>query len=702
MQEKSVILIEVILVSVMLFAMPKQVCSQIEKRDTIAIDTLSIWKEQDLQGVTITAKQIKPTTTGYKAMIASEKMFRSRNLFDAMLMLPGLFCEDERLKAYGKSITMIYVDGKRVSLDEKQLRDYLRSFSAKGVTSVELERRENNSSYILRVKTTNANGGGQATIGLDASAGNVSDFGLAPSLNLIRTIGKFSYQGFVRYTPSEFMSRDYSKETFYSSPLAYRNECGTFSLDSRNNTNYMFGMGYVFNADHSLSFNVSGRYNSRDVNYKTHNVLTLDEETVSDGKTNMHLRDNTFQTSLDYIGKVGDLGIKATMFGALQSFRNTNWREQTIEETTSDINVFQLKKNRVAGFQNNLSWYINKNQTLSFLTSYVRWNNSLGEEQLNSTADDASSLYRYHENNFNSRFSFTQRVGKFTLVGGLLWNWISTDFPELAVEKSYYSYFLPNVRVQYVLDAEKGQVIDLTYRKRLVLPPFEKQMPQTTWQSEYEKESGNPQIDPDVIHSLDLTAQVFGFTFTGGYLYDKGAVMIYKTEESGVTNLTFGNGDIKHELSLRIDAPTVKPCKGWMLSSAIGYKWSHESYEDLTNCWNRLTLNVSSMHELPLGFSLMMNAYFLTKDRSLRLLNANTFLGSASLSHSFLKSRLNMSLDVNYSSNGRTRTMGDTFYAISKYDRGILKVSLSGRYTLRWGKNVKHVRKNENSNLDRL
>ena len=91
--------------------------------NSLSVDT-AIARSFELDSVTVTAKHITHTTKGYKALIASEKMFESHTLLEAMTMLPGLFEREGKLKAYGKEVEAVYVNGKRLQLSTSQSCDY--------------------------------------------------------------------------------------------------------------------------------------------------------------------------------------------------------------------------------------------------------------------------------------------------------------------------------------------------------------------------------------------------------------------------------------------------------------------------------------------------------------------------------------------------------------------------------------------------
>jgi len=658
-----------------------------------------------LEGVTITAKRIKYSTDGYRAMIASEKMYQSRNLFDAMLTLPGIFVDQDQVKAYGNSITAVYVDDKKLTLNDSELKPYLTSLQAKGVISVELKNPDptreliDGDGYVLRIKTVSGRGGGMATLRMAANNGNCNDIDVNPSVNILQTFGKFSYTAYVNYKPKYRLSRETNTHSDYLTTGDVRDENQKSVIQNKHDTYYLLGFGYVFNDNHSVALNLNGKYFQNTANNHTQNVFRASQTT---GNTRQHLRENTVQASLEYNGTIERVSYAAILFAAHQAHRRENLREQIADDAVSEINVHRLTHNNVWGATALSAWTINKQQTLYLSSSFSNWNNYIDRREQAFQNPETYAHYRYQEQNWKVNVDFRQKFGNLTLLASVRWNAIRTNYPEMPACDRNESYFLPNATAKYVFNSNKGHYAELSYRKFVSMPAFSEQTPDTTWTSEYLRESGNPYIEPTTLHRLTLRIKFYDFVLKTLYQKKKSSFIAFEADPTGVVSMEIQNGKIWHDLETTLYAPTIKPCKGWMINPNVSYIFEHESFAQRTNCWHRMMVGLTSMNELPCKFNLMVNLQLGTNRRSLVSKSEGTCSLYASLSRSFLKSRLNTSLTASYLKTHWSENFSETYFSTSRFTKSLYKISLNLSYMFSWGKNIRRVKNSSNDELDRL
>jgi len=688
-----------------------QVSSPVVVADTVPMDT-SIWKEHDLEGVTITAKRITHNEDGYRAMIASEKMYKSRNLFDAMLTLPGIdlssSTQNTELKAYGESITAVYVDEKRLRLSGKQLYDYIRSLPAREVVSVQVlnPNQENElidgSGYVLKIKTVSGRGGGRVTLGLGAEFGNDDDFSLTPSATIMQTFEKFSYTANVSYTPRAHKNRDLSSVTDYYPSGYQRVEQNNFDILQRHNTSYLLGMQYDFNKYHSLALNLRGGYEDRTRFETTENTFHRDIDVISEGETGMSWQNNVFRSSLEYNGTIKKVNLVGILYGALRSHRSDNDRWQLADETETYANTHRKKHIRIVGGIARMSWNINKKQRLSLGTSYSHWNNFIDSRRVTSSMPtDYLYYYKYKEDNLKLNADFRQKIGKLTVTVGARYNHISTRFAESPESNTSENYFLPKLTMKYVIDSDKGNYAQLTYRNYIEQPAFDKQVADTTWDSEYMNNSGSTSVQPIKWHFLHGKLSLYDYVFNVNYVYNSGPSTLYSANDDGVISAIENNGYKLNQFELTLFTPMYKICKSWMVKGSVGMMYWHEDFNELTNCCTYFYGSLTSMNELPYDFSLMVNLMYAGKQRKMFHTSDTLFLLYASLSRSWLKNKLNTSVSVNWSPRTESILHADSFRMVD-ISPSNYRVSFNLSYTFGWGKKLKRVNNNENDEMDRL
>ena len=666
----------------------------------------AIARSFELDSVTVTAKHITHTTMGYKALIASEKMFESHTLLEAMTMLPGLFEREGKLKAYGKEVEAVYVNGKRLQLSSTQLTDYLNSMEAKNIASVEVEnpnqdrKHIDGGGYVLKIRTRHLENGGMATVGLGGSVGNESQAEANPSANVFHTLGKLSYYVYARYTPYSHLERKKKTESDYLLTNAHRSERMTFSLKSRNATSYAAGIGYDFTANHSIAFNASGNYANRDVGNSSSNSLRGETAKETLGEVNTHYRENTNMASIDYKGTIGRTTLAAYAYAALQSKNDRNERLVTQADGNDETALAQHLKKQVTGFAASARWRMGKWQSLLFSMRHADWKNTtdaIGGQ------DYTLDQYRYKEHSWNGKVAYTQTIGKLTIKGGMEWSYTAMRAYYTKPLHDDYNFWLPTATLNYVFNEEKGNFLQLNYEKTYMLPSFQYQSPHATWWSEYEQTEGNPVAEPDVTHTLSLTTQFSGITLVGSYSYNKGLVRCYSAQaETGVILTSIDNGSVNHELNLRLALPTIKPCKGWMLSPEAFYIWNHQAYQQMKSCYSQTGIGLTSMNDLPWKVSMTLSGQFSTSQRSLFVKHGESADFSASFARSFLKSRLRLSFSANCSLPSKTILYDSSFTSVQEYVKPQVNLLLSLRYSVNWGERPKTVNQNQESNLLRL
>jgi len=672
----------------------------------------SIWKEYELEGVTIKAERIHHTSNGYKAMISSEPMYKSHHLLNALVTLPGLeidrSIDGQRLKAFGEKISSVFVDGKIVQIDEDKICQYIRSLPAKEIVSVELVNpqlgsgRKGGDGYQLHIKTVSGRGGGMASFNLDVNDGNSDDLSFKPSITVLRTLNKFSYTAYVSYEPRWHMQREFNNVTDYYDINAQRREREIFDVKAHNVFDYMVGAGYAFSEQHSLSINLKGSYEDRARTSTTDNAFVRsDVETTTHGVTGLQWKDNKFQASVDYDGKVGNFGLNATVFGALRSQRSNNDMEKEGVDASSYFNIYRKTHNRSVGTINRVEWEINDKQKLTLYGAYAHWNNFIDSKRQMSGETDYLSYYKYKEDKLVGNVDFQQKLGNLTLTAGVGYTYLNTHFPDMPEYNNKETCILPTFTAKYIINAEKAQFIQFGYQHYIMQPRFDYQVPDTTWESEYESETGNPAMEISKFHRLTFAAKAFKFTFTASFNYTTGPTSHAYADDEGVINSIYSNGGKMQRTTLALYSPTIKPTKGWMITLNGTYTWIRDCLMTQTSCWNSFTTGITSMNELPYDFSLLFTANYRSRTRELFKLRSSEFMIYASLSRSFLKSKLNTSLTFTYDSDAYSAFFGSNYQQKHNQDY-LYRVSLSLSYNIDWGKNVRRVEANRNEELNRL
>lgn len=167
----------------------------------------------ELAGVEVKANLISYNTKGYVASIAGDPLFKTRNLAEVMRMLPGLYLKDNEFNAYGEKIGSVFVNNKRLMYKGSALVSYLNTLQAKNIVSVQVLNSTadplltDKMAFVIKITTTRAGDGGNASVGVWSRASSVYDFQVQPTLNIQQRIGKWSMFLKPDYTPRSMLNR---------------------------------------------------------------------------------------------------------------------------------------------------------------------------------------------------------------------------------------------------------------------------------------------------------------------------------------------------------------------------------------------------------------------------------------------------------------------------------------------------------------
>lgn len=81
-------------------------------------DTANIFREMELQGVTIQASRIRNSARGYTINLKDEPLCKGKTVSQLLGFLPGISVEDGVVKTDGKAVSLFYLNGMKVGSDD--------------------------------------------------------------------------------------------------------------------------------------------------------------------------------------------------------------------------------------------------------------------------------------------------------------------------------------------------------------------------------------------------------------------------------------------------------------------------------------------------------------------------------------------------------------------------------------------------------
>ncbi|EKB54126.1 outer membrane beta-barrel family protein [Bergeyella zoohelcum] len=436
------------------------------------------------------------------------------NAYDILLQSPGIVEQGETLSFRSKSVTVL-INGRLSNLRGEELKNYLSSMQGSTIDKIEILQNPSSKydaigGVVINIKLLkNRKSGLNGSITNRTAIGsNISNF---PALNLnyknkgLNISTSYSYENSDRYQNTEI------NQNLSSELKLYQDE----KIDiKKNNHQYNVSVDYDFNERNSVGVFLRGMNNNHKIS--SLNKIILNDiatsnlsQVESNGKINIQnpAVNVYYKSVLDSLNR--KLNINADYFeytkGQQYNFENTGVSNiGLLRNTVSSLNkvysvsadveypseigkfdfgvkgLFTKTDNDIL-WQDNISnqWQTNLGKTNRFiykeniLAGYVSWDKYWGD---------------HWQVNLGLRGEYTYSQG--ILIGG------KTN------DRSYFNLF-PSVSIQYLKNIKN--VFNLSYRKSIQRFGFEVVNPFVRYQSDYFYYQGNPNIRPQIDHSINLT-----------------------------------------------------------------------------------------------------------------------------------------------------------------------------------------------------
>ena len=673
--------------------------AQVECFDSISMPPIVLRESSsELAGVEIKADRIKYNTKGYAANLANDPLFKTRTLADAMQMLPGLYFADGEFHAYGEKIGSVFVNNKRIMFKESALVSYLATLQAKNIVSVEVLNSTadpmltDKMAFVVKITTSNANDGGNATIGAYARASNTYEFQMAPTFNIQQRIGKWSMFLSPSYTPRSMLNRG-SKETItYQETGRVRNEDHMMHLKFKPSLVLAGGLSYEFDKNNNLSLNFSGNHCKRLQSASTHNDIYDNGLLTSstDGYVGERRTVNQFEAMLNYYG---ELPI-ATLYGSLDyAFKEDNGqtnRDQTLGN--GQTSAFRQDKDSYYHlFRGSFSadWKVAENHKINTSVNYVNWDNN--NHYCQPLAEGGIPYkYLYKESSFDGSLGYEFSNSTWDVNVGT--DYLRTNMKPLVVEAGQEaSYernvckFLPFATITYVYNKAKYETVTLQYERTYDFSILTAMDPTTNWRSEYSYNKGNPNLCPGFTDKVALQTHVGKFSFRARFENELGAVGTYSLDDAKNEVCSYDNGMHDQLIFFYMGFPLIKFSKDWKINYYCCYNWKKSRYGDRKQVASQVSGGFTVMGTLPGNISLDATATLHSPQRSFYTTLYGAGDINCSLGKWFLKNKLYAGVRCNYSFLTRVRNITALYRSDSRYDRSMFMASFSVSYKFKWG-----------------
>ena len=230
-----------------------------------------------------------------------------------------------------------------------------------------------------------------------------------------------------------------------------------------------------------------------------------------------------------------------------------------------------------------------------------------------------SNHFIYSEQTYALYGIYSRMLGLWSLQAGLRLEQALVDgllkTTNQKIDKQYFSYF-PSLHLRR--NFENNQAMQISYSKRINRPHHRNMNPFVRYNSEYDISYGNPNLDPEYIHSFELGYTKFWETTTLNpsvfYRNTQGMVTQYRTlNEDGVTVTTFEN--LNRGLSYGVELVATQTIfKLWRVNATVSYFRNiiqgGGAQMDIENDSYSYSARVVNNINLPKGWNIQVNGHY--------------------------------------------------------------------------------------------
>jgi hypothetical protein len=686
---------------------------------------------KQLQEVSVVAIKpvIKRDLDGITYDVSADPETPVLSALDMMRKVPLLSVDaSDNIKLKGKGNYKILINGKESALLAKNPSDVLRTMPATNIERIEVittppaKYDAEGLAGIINIITKKKLDEGY-NIGMNARLNTV----WGPGINLNGTYkkGKFGFSGYVGYNVRHQQTNDIGGQQFFYSDKSTLNQQGTNTAGAHN-TYGDAELSYEFDSLNLLTGSVefyTGKYTQNGnqlTNYTDSNNSLLQAYRLMSGASNGF---GGLDASLNYqLGFKKDKNRLLTLSYKYSYSPNTQNVNNTISDTFNyslpNYKQYNQSGNKENTFQADYVHPLHKVNLEAGAKAILRNNFSNFES---SSYDETTKDYEvnpsqtndfnYDQDIYSVYNSYSAKWDKWNTKAGLRLEHttVRADFISTASTVNQdYNNLIPSLSVQYNF---KSSNISIGYTDRISRPSIYQLNPFVDLSNPNFVTTGNPNLQPEVNHSIEVNYSVFAKnSITAG--------LSYSFSNNSIQNVTHlqavSNGSVNDTitvttyenlgtnknlgLNLNVNITTVKNLS-ISLNAQLAHVWLKGTYNNQFYTNDGYTGNafLNAGYKFGKGFRFGFDAGYFSGDVNLQGKTSPYIYNSYSLAKTFLNKRLTLSAVMNnpYSQfyTFRSTTSTPDFYQ-STYN-AIFYRSFALRINFKFGKLNSEIKKNQ-------
>ena len=589
----------------------------------------------------------KMTTEGIQTNIENTILSKLGTCEDVLAHIPGLTKKKDGYEVFGRGTPIIYINGRQMR-DATEL-ERLKSSDIKSVEVISNPGSRYNAAVraVVKIRTKKAVGDG---LGFDVRSAYYQSENVDLServnwkyrhkrLELFGTHG-YSLDNSLEHSKiTTIVQTDTLWQQDFTEKVTGKNSIfkNTVGADYQLNDSNSVGIKYMLNFPHDFPLSV---ILSSDV---TANGIFYDHINTFATRKQSH-RPSQF-INLYYVGKIGKMDID---FNAdyLYNKKNdhTTCREESQNKVSRTVTSDNQERNRLIASKLTLGYpvlggnlsvgaeytYTNRNDTYSNPENYV-----------------PSSSAQLKESNIAPFMEYKHQLSICQLTAGLRWEAVRFNYYEngqhIANQSRSFSNLFPSISAATQIG---GLQMQLSYAARTRRPSYRQLSNNVTYVNRFMMQSGNPLLQHEYIHTINLGA-MWKFIQFGISYNDRRHAIVYWSEQdshnSAITHLTNTNLPSIKTISTQLAfSPTIgiwtPEFTALMKKQWLTLHTSTKTYKLNKPIWQ---FSFNNSFDFGKGWLLSMESYYIKRgDAEIGAIVRNSGSVDISLTKSFLKDRL--------------------------------------------------------------
>ncbi|MFC5412897.1 TonB-dependent receptor domain-containing protein [Larkinella bovis] len=232
-----------------------------------------------------------------------------------------------------------------------------------------------------------------------------------------------------------------------------------------------------------------------------------------------------------------------------------------------------------------------------------------------------ANTFDYQQWVWSSYASFRMRTSKrwgFSLGGRLEMTNINANFISTSTKfNDRYQNFLPNITVMKRFGSGEERRLKINYSQRIQRPSIFYLNPYVNYSDPKNIQSGNPYLDPELAHSVELTYSTFSKKGTSinamifGRQTNNAIERVTTVDTSGVSSSTYRNIAQNATYGLNLFG-SARPVKQWNISGSFGLNYNilnSTALQVKNENWS-YRFNLNTWVQLPNNFSVQANGSY--------------------------------------------------------------------------------------------